>query len=124
MTVDDIVPEGFYDIVIDKGCTDCLMTEPGKNGGINMTKAMKEIYKTMKEHAVLYMISTAKPEKRISYLTSVGTSVSVDIDTISKIIKLNDNYIAAVETDDKFLNIYNEFNESDNMYYMYVVKKT
>lgn len=83
LTKDGLIPEKNYDIVIDKGCTDCLMSDPSKNVTTNLTNAFREIYNTMKDTAIFYLVSTCKAEKRISYLTSAGSSTNINMIELS-----------------------------------------
>lgn len=81
----DLIPDDFYDVVIDKGCLDCILSDP-KNAQEKFSAAIKEIYKTMKKDGILYYLSTAKPEKRISFLTNTNHNAKVEIEEISKIM--------------------------------------
>jgi hypothetical protein len=78
-----LIPENFYDKVIDKGCLDCIMTNP-KNPEENFKTCLQEIFRSMKINGVFYYISTSKPDKRISLITSASLNLKIEIEEISK----------------------------------------
>lgn len=85
LTLDELVPDNFYDIVIDKGCLDCVLTN-SNNTNNSYSNIVKEIYKTMKEESVFYLFSTSKPDKKINVLSSSGVKVTLEVQEISKIM--------------------------------------
>ena len=83
MTKGDLMPVNFYDIIIDKGCLDCIMTESTQeNADSKMINSLKEINKIMSDNGTFYYFSTGKPEKRISYLSQVF-NCKIEIEEIS-----------------------------------------
>jgi hypothetical protein len=117
LTKEELIPENFYDIVIDKGCIDCILSDSDKLADINMSDAMKEIKKIMTENAYFYNFSTVRPEKKVPIINASFNS-KIDIEEISKkhinlFSDLNNNL-------EQF---YREFIEDDNIYYLYKIKK-
>ena len=100
--------EGGFDIVIDKGCIDCILSDP-KNAEETFIDAMNFVKVSLADNGVFYYFSYGKLEERVNLLFRVpGIKYRVaiiDMNTIGK---------------DEF----KEFNQSDNIYYLYIITKT
>ena len=88
-----MIPDDFYNIVIDKGCIDCIFSEPNyEKSEENFKNALNEVKKVMTADAVFFYISTSKTEQKISLLKSVFTG-NIEIEEISKIRLILTNII-------------------------------
>ena len=100
--------EGGFDIVIDKGCIDCILSDP-KNAEETFIDALNFVKVSLADNGVFYYFSYGKLEERVNLLFRVpGIKYRVaiiDMNTIGK---------------DEF----KEFNQSDNIYYLYIITKT
>jgi hypothetical protein len=78
----NVIPEDYYDLIIDKGCLDCLMTD-NQYAVHSFTNGIREIYKCLKPESELFVyISTGRPDKRISLSTGTEFKVKIDIEEI------------------------------------------
>jgi len=131
----EMIPSLHYDFVIDKACIDCLLT--ASDGEESFVKALNEINSSLKENGTFYYFSTGKPDKRVSLLTRVFRDCKIDIEEIGNsnniwyknFYKTSYTYylnvyldIYDLKTND--LDFYREFNDDDNIYYVYIVTKT
>jgi len=84
LTKNGLIPEGIYDLVIDKGCLDCLFSNPNNTScDENVLNSLKEINKIITNRSSYYLFSTCKPDKLIGQLTSVFNT-KIEIEEISK----------------------------------------
>lgn len=107
INIDKKVYEGIFNVVIDKGCIDCILSDP-KNAEETFIDAMNVVKCSLVENGVFYYFSYGKLEERVNILFRVpGIKYRVaviDMNTIGK---------------DEF----KEFNQSDNIYYLYIITK-
>lgn len=107
INIDKKVFEGIFNVVIDKGCIDCILSDP-KNAEETFIDAMNLVKYSLVENGVFYYFSYGKLEERVNILFRVpGIKYRVaviDMNTIGK---------------DEF----KEFNQSDNIYYLYIITK-
>ncbi len=68
--------ENCFDIVIDKGCLDCITT--------GYSNALKKIYHSLNIGGTFYYVSTVKPVRRVGILTDSDYKIKIDIEEISK----------------------------------------
>jgi hypothetical protein len=90
--------ENCFDIIIDKGCLDCIET--------GFSDAIKEIYHSLNIDGVFYHVSIAKPAKRVSLLTDSEFRIKLDVEEI------------IVESEES-----SEISSEDYIYYIYKVTK-
>ena len=69
LSSDEGVPENFYDVILDKGCLDCLMSDPNDAEG-KFNASLNHIMKSLKDNGTFYYITTGKPEDRINLLNA------------------------------------------------------
>jgi hypothetical protein len=83
LTSRDVIPSNFYQIIVDKACLDCILSDPdSKKSEESFINALTEIKKALSENGTFYHFSTATPEKRVSLLTRVF-NCKIDIEEIS-----------------------------------------
>jgi hypothetical protein len=70
--------ENCFDIILDKGCLDCVQSQ-------DLPNAIKEIYHSLNIDGTFYYVSTANPVKRANILTDTQFKIKLDIEEISKI---------------------------------------
>ena len=97
---------GNYNIIIDKGCLDCIISEP-KNGQNRFIKAFNNLMLLLNDDGIFYYFSTAKDRENLFQL---GTKIKYEI------TKIDVNQI--MEND------YKQFKMEDNIYYLYSIKKS
>ena len=68
--------ENCFDIVLDKGCLDCVQSQ-------DLPNAIKEIYHSLNTDGTFYYVSTANPVKRANILTDTQYKIKLDIEEIS-----------------------------------------
>ena len=94
-----------YNIIIDKGCLDCILSEP-KHGQDKFTKAFNNLMLLLKDDGILYYFSTSKDRQHLFHLE----------DKIKcKITKIDMNKDMEVQ--------YRQFKPEDNIYYLYTIQK-
>jgi hypothetical protein len=97
--------ENCFDIILDKGCLDCIQTN-------DLPNAIKEIYHSLNLNGTFYFISTAKPAKRVNILSDTQYRIKLNIEEIGN-VSLN------LDTSEEDSQLYYE----DNIYYLYNVTK-
>jgi len=76
----------------------------------------------MTSDGIFYYFSTANPEKRVPLLSKVfGKNLEIEEISISEFINLFQSILDMNEKNEEW--ICKEFNEEDNIYYLYVMKK-
>jgi len=99
--------EDIFDIVIDKGCLDCILSDP-KKPEEKFVNALNNILMSMVENGIFYYFSNAKVEDRINLFYKIPgiryKMASIDMNIIMK-------------------EEFREFNHSDNIYYLYIITK-
>ena len=94
-----------YNIIIDKGCLDCIISEP-KNGQENFIKAFKNLMSLLNEDGIFYYFSTANDRENLFQLSS---KIKCEITKIDMNIDME--------------NQYRQFKMEDNVYYLYTIQK-
>ena len=97
----------LFSVIIDKGCLDCTLSDP-KYGEEKFVKALDYIIFVLTKKGIFYYFSDGKIENRINLFYRVP------------------NIRYRVETIDMNLNIkeeFKEFNQNDNIYYLYIMTK-
>ena len=97
---------GNYNIIIDKGCLDCVISEP-KNGQNNFIKAFNNLMLILNDDGIFYYFSTSNDRGNLFQL---GTKINYEITKIdlNKIMENN----------------YKQFKMEDNIYYLYTIQKS
>jgi hypothetical protein len=99
--------DGLFSVIIDKGCLDCILSDP-ENGEEKFVKALDYIIFVLTKKGIFYYFSDGKIENRINLFYRVP------------------NIRYRVETIDMNSNIkeeFKEFNQNDNIYYLYIITK-
>ncbi len=80
------MPSNFYDIIIDKGCLDCILSEPNQEiSEEKFISSLKEINKMMlSDNGKFYYFSSSKPDRKIGYLSAVFNG-KIEIEEISMV---------------------------------------
>ena len=98
-----------FNIIIDKGCLDCILSDP-KDGETKFIKALNNLLVLLDENeGVLYYFSNGTMEDRINLFYKV------------KNIKYK---VATIDMNETMKEEYKEFNQSDNIYYLYTITKS
>jgi len=98
-----------FNIIIDKGCLDCILSDP-KNGEAKYITALTNLLLSLSENdGILYYFSNAKLEERINLFYNVPK------------IKYK---VTTIDMNETMKEEYKEFNPSDNMYYLYEITKS
>ena len=98
-----------FNIIIDKGCLDCILSDP-KDGETNFVKALNNLLVLLDENeGILYYFSNGTMEDRINLFYKV------------KNIKYK---VATIDMNETMKEEYKEFNQSDNIYYLYTITKS
>ena len=98
-----------FNIIIDKGCLDCILSDP-KDGETKFIKALNNLLVLLDENeGVLYYFSNGTMEDRINLFYKV------------KNIKY---IVATIDMNETMKEEYKEFNQSDNIYYLYTITKS
>ena len=101
--------ESQFHVILDKGCLDCILSDP-KNGENKFVIALTNLLFWMeKDEGVLYYFSNGKMEDRINLFYKVPK------------IKYK---VATIDMNETMKDEYKEFNQSDNIYYLYTITKT
>ena len=108
-TVDSSNYAGAFNIIIDKGCLDCILSDP-KNGETKFIIALTNLLILLEENdGVLYYFSNGKMEDRINLFFKVSK------------IKYK---VATIDMNETMKEEYKEFNQNDNIYYLYTISKS
>lgn len=99
--------EDSFDYIIDKGCLDCLLSDPDKAEERFIT-AMNRIVRSLEPEGVFFYFSTGKPEERANLLFKI------------KSIKYQ---ISVIDLNIIFKEEWKDFNQGDNIYYLYRIIK-
>ena len=98
--------KGLFNIIIDKGCLDCILSNPD-NGEAKFVSALTNILVLLEENeGVFYYFSNGKMEDRINLFYEVP-KIKYKVTTIDMNETMKDEY--------------KEFNQSDNIYYLYTI---
>ena len=101
--------ENAFNVIIDKGCLDCTLSDP-KNGEGKFIAGLTNLLILLDENeGVLYYFSNGKIEDRINLFYKVPK------------IKYK---VATIDMNETMKEEYKEFNESDNIYYLYTITKS
>ena len=100
--------EGAFDVIIDKGCLDCILSDP-KNGEEKFIKALTNLSTWLEgNNGVLYYFSNGKMDDRSQLFVKVN-KIKYKVYTIDMNETMKDEY--------------KEFNKTDNIYYLYTITK-
>ena len=100
--------ENAFDVIIDKGCLDCILSDP-KNGEEKFITALTNLSTWLEENnGVLYYFSNGKMDDRSQLFVKVN-KIKYKVTTIDMNETLKDEY--------------KEFNKSDNVYYLYTITR-
>ena len=100
--------ENAFDVIIDKGCLDCILSDP-KNGEEKFIAALTNLSTWLEENnGVLYYFSNGKMDDRSQLFVKVN-KIKYKVYTIDMNETMKDEY--------------KEFNKSDNIYYLYTITK-
>ena len=94
-----------YNIIIDKGCLDCIISEP-KKGQQNFIKAFNNLMSFLSEDGIFYYFSTASDRENLFQLSS---KINCEITKIDMNIDME--------------NQYKQFKKEENIYYLYTIQK-
>ena len=99
-----------FNRIIDKGCLDCILSDP-KNGESKFIIAMSNLLVMLdnENDGILYYFSNGKIEDRINLFY--------------KVPKIKYKY-SIIDMNEIMKDEYKEFNQSDNIYYLYVITKS
>ena len=98
--------ENAFDVIIDKGCLDCILSDP-KNGEEKFITALTNLSTWLEENnGVLYYFSNGKMDDRSQLFVKVN-KIKYKVTTIDMNETMKDEY--------------KEFNKSDNVYYLYTI---
>ena len=99
--------EGLFNVILDKGCLDCILSDP-KNGEDKFVNTLNGLIGSLKSKGIFYYFSDGKIEDRINLLFKIpGIRYRVSTIDMNNIMKEE----------------YKEFNSSDNIYYLYIITK-
>ena len=100
--------ENAFDVIIDKGCLDCILSDP-KNGEEKFITALTNLSTWLEENnGVLYYFSNGKMDDRSQLFVKVN-KIKYKVTTIDMNETLKDEY--------------KEFNKTDNVYYLYTITR-
>ena len=100
--------ENAFDVIIDKGCLDCILSDP-KNGEEKFIKALTNLSTWLEgNNGVLYYFSNGKMDDRSQLFVKVN-KIKYKVYTIDMNETMKDEY--------------KEFNKSDNVYYLYTITR-
>ena len=100
--------ENAFDVIIDKGCLDCILSDP-KNGEEKFITALTNLSTWLEENnGVLYYFSNGKMDDRSQLFVKVNK------------IKYK---VSTIDMNETMKNEYKEFNKSDNVYYLYTITR-
>ena len=100
--------ENAFDVIIDKGCLDCILSDP-KNGEEKFIAALTNLSTWLEgNNGVLYYFSNGKMDDRSQLFVKVN-KIKYKVYTIDMNETMKDEY--------------KEFNKSDNIYYLYTITR-
>ena len=100
--------ENAFDVIIEKGCLDCILSDP-KNGEEKFITALTNLSTWLEENnGVLYYFSNGKMDDRSQLFVKVN-KIKYKVTTIDMNETMKDEY--------------KEFNKSDNVYYLYTITR-
>ena len=100
--------ENAFDVIIDKGCLDCILSDP-KNGEEKFIAALTNLSTWLEgNNGVLYYFSNGKMDDRSQLFVKVN-KIKYKVYTIDMNETMKDEY--------------KEFNKSDNVYYLYTITR-
>ena len=97
-----------FNIIIDKGCLDCILSDP-KNGETKFVTALTNLLILLEDEGVIYYFSNGTMEDRINLFYKVPK------------IKYK---VATIDMNETMKDEYKDFNQSDNIYYLYTITKS
>jgi hypothetical protein len=97
-----------FSVIIDKACLDCILSDP-KNGENKFIDALNNLLILLDEEGVIYYFSNGKIEDRINLFYKVPK------------IKYK---VSTIDMNETMKEEYKEFNQSDNIYYLYIITKS
>ena len=97
-----------FNVIIDKACLDCILSDP-KNGENKFIDALNNLLILLDEEGVIYYFSNGKIEDRINLFYKVPK------------IKYK---VSTIDMNETMKEEYKEFNQSDNIYYLYIITKS
>ncbi len=104
----DLQINDLFSVIIDKGCLDCILSDPD-NGESKFVQALSNILILLNNNeGVFYYFSNGKMEDRINLFYKVPK------------IKYK---VATIDMNEIMKEEYKEFNQSDNIYYLYTITK-
>jgi phospholipid N-methyltransferase len=98
----------LFNVIIDKGCLDCILSDP-KNGEKKFIDCLNYILFSLVENGTFYYFSDGKIEDRINLFYKVP-GIRYKVETIDM------NIISKEE--------FKDFNQSDNIFFMYIITKS
>ena len=105
--ITEINDEDIFDKIIDKGCLDCLLSDP-YFGESSFVKALNNLIRSLVKNGVLFYFSDGKIEDRINLFYKIS-GIKYKVTTIDMNNDMKEEY--------------KEFNPSDNIYYLYTISK-
>ena len=97
-----------FNIIIDKGCLDCILSDPRNAEEKFVTGLTNLLILLDEEVGTLYYFSNGKIEDRINLFYKVPK------------IKFK---VATIDMNEEMKEEYKEFNQNDNIYYLYIITK-
>jgi len=96
---------GGFNIIIDKGCLDCVLSEP-KRGQSNFIKAFNNILSLLSDDGIFYYFSTSNERenlmRRENKIKCIITKIDMNKDMGEQ---------------------YKQFKQEDNIYFLYTIQK-
>ena len=109
ITKSDSTFENEFHVILDKGCLDCILSDPKSRESKFVAALTNLLIWLIENEGVLYYFSNGKMEDRINLFYKVP-KIKYKVTTIDM------NEIMKEE--------YKEFNQSDNIYYLYTITKS
>ena len=99
---------GIFDVIIDKGCLDCILSDPRNAEEKFVTGLTNLLLLLNDEEGTIYYFSNGKIEDRINLFYKVPK------------IKFK---VSTIDMNEEMKEEYKEFNQNDNIYYLYIITK-
>ncbi len=97
----------LFSVIIDKGCLDCILSDP-KYGEEKFVKTLDFLVFSLVQNGIFYYFSNGKVENRINLFYRVP-GIKYKVETIDMNLNLKEEF--------------KEFNQNDNIYYLYIITK-
>ena len=97
----------LFSVIIDKGCLDCILSDP-KYGEEKFVKTLDFLVFSLVQNGIFYYFSNGKIENRINLFYRVP-GIKYKVETIDMNLNLKEEF--------------KEFNQNDNIYYLYIITK-